>query len=257
MNDYAQQQVEVAIGDALDSKVDKVQGKGLSTNDFTDILKGKLDDMPNLEKVDSRELDGMISDSDEGFYVADGPGGPLLVEVYKDGATVYQWAIEPHSGHILVRTYNAQAISPAWSEFTDAYADKQDTLTFDNVPTANSSNPMKSGGVKTAIDAKQDIIRTLTVSVDNNTGTPSGTASVSGSTISFRFRNLKGATGAQGEQGVQGERGPKGDTGVTGDASSLAIIHGIDKTTSYAATDVCGADAAQALLNEIEGGFYY
>ena len=121
MNDYAQQQVEVAIGDALDSKVDKVQGKGLSTNDFTDILKGKLDDMPNLKKVDSRELDGMISDSDEGFYVADGPGGPLLVEVYKDGATVYQWAVEPHSGHILVRTYNAQAISPAWSEFTDAY----------------------------------------------------------------------------------------------------------------------------------------
>jgi hypothetical protein len=56
---------------------------------------------------------------------------------------------------------------------------------------------------------------------------------------------------------VQGPQGPKGDTGVSGDASSLAIIHGIDKTTSYAATDVCGADAAQALLNAIEGGFYY
>jgi hypothetical protein len=56
---------------------------------------------------------------------------------------------------------------------------------------------------------------------------------------------------------VQGPQGPKGDTGVTGDASSLAIIHGIDKTSSYGTTDVCGADAAQALLNEIEGGFYY
>lgn len=30
---------------------------------------------------------------------------------------------------------------------------KQDTLTFDDVPTANSNNPVKSGGVKSAIDA--------------------------------------------------------------------------------------------------------
>lgn len=31
-------------------------------------------------------------------------------------------------------------------------ASKQDTLTFDDVPTANSNNPVKSGGIKTAID---------------------------------------------------------------------------------------------------------
>ena len=66
-----------------------------------------------------------------------------------------------------------------------------------------------------------------------------------------------GATGAQGPQGVQGPQGPKGDTGVTGDASSLAIIHGIDATTSYQTTDVAGADAVQAILNSMEGGFYY
>ena len=152
----------------------------------------------------------------------------------------------------------ATAVQPA--AMSTALAAKQDTLTFDNAPTANSNNPVKSGGVKTAIDAKQDTISTVNVTVDNNTGTPSGSASVSGSTLSLSFQNLKGATGKQGPQGiqgVQGVQGPKGDTGVTGDASSLAIIHGIDKTTSYATTDVCGADAAQALLNEIEGGFYY
>ena len=31
---------------------------------------------------------------------------------------------------------------------------KQDSLTFDDAPTANSNNPVKSGGVKTALDAK-------------------------------------------------------------------------------------------------------
>lgn len=30
---------------------------------------------------------------------------------------------------------------------------KQDALTFDTAPTANSANPVTSGGVKTALDA--------------------------------------------------------------------------------------------------------
>lgn len=37
----------------------------------------------------------------------------------------------------------------------------QSELTFDNAPTANSNNPVKSGGVKTALDAKQDTISDL------------------------------------------------------------------------------------------------
>ena len=36
---------------------------------------------------------------------------------------------------------------------TAALAGKQDTLTFDDVPTDGSNNPVKSGGVKSAIDA--------------------------------------------------------------------------------------------------------
>ena len=39
------------------------------------------------------------------------------------------------------------------SELDTALSGKQDTLTFDDVPTANSNNPVKSGGVKSAIDA--------------------------------------------------------------------------------------------------------
>ena len=39
---------------------------------------------------------------------------------------------------------------------TEALDAKQDTLTFDNLPTAGSSNPVTSGGIKNALDAKQD-----------------------------------------------------------------------------------------------------
>lgn len=40
---------------------------------------------------------------------------------------------------------------------------KQDTLTFDNAPTENSTNPVKSGGVYTAINGKQDAFQVQTL----------------------------------------------------------------------------------------------
>ena len=42
------------------------------------------------------------------------------------------------------------------TEVDTALANKQDTLTFDNAPTASSNNPVKSGGVYTALASKQD-----------------------------------------------------------------------------------------------------
>ena len=50
-------------------------------------------------------------------------------------------------------------------------------------------------------------IDTVEVTVDSSTGTPSGTGSVSGSTLSLSFHNLKGETGLQGIQGPQGNPG--------------------------------------------------
>lgn len=47
---------------------------------------------------------------------------------------------------------------------------KQDTLTFDNAPTANSNNPVKSGGVKTYVDAK--VSGATTISTTSTTTAP-------------------------------------------------------------------------------------
>lgn len=112
------------------------------------------------------------------------------------------------------------------------------------------------------ISGKQDTISSVTVAVDDNTGTPAGSVTFANNTLAFSFQNLKGPQGIQGIQGpqgiqgVQGERGPKGDTGITGDASSLAVIHGVDTTTSYTAIDVAGADAVQDILKML-GTVYY
>lgn len=49
-----------------------------------------------------------------------------------------------------------QAFSDIETDVNNILNTKQDTLTFDDIPTADSTNPVTSGGVKTALDAKAD-----------------------------------------------------------------------------------------------------
>ena len=63
-----------------------------------------------------------------------------------------------------------------------ALSGKQNTLTFDDNPTENSSNPVKSGGVYTALSGKQNTltasgnikIENNTISITSGTSTPDG-----------------------------------------------------------------------------------
>ena len=55
----------------------------------------------------------------------------------------------------------ADDVQEAVDELNAAINDKQDTLTFDNTPTAGSSNPVTSEGIKSAIDTKQDTLTVL------------------------------------------------------------------------------------------------
>ena len=79
-------------------------------------------------------------------------------------------------------------------------------------------------------------ITTVTVTADNNTGTPSATGSVNGNTLTLDFKNLKGDKGEQGPKGdtgatgAQGEQGPQGPAGVglTGTASSITALAGTE-----------------------------
>ena len=113
--------------------------------------------------------------------------------------------------------------------------------------------------LESKLQQKQDEITTVTVNVDNSTGIPSGSASMSGSTLSLNFSSIKGEkgdTGEQGIQGVQGERGPVGANGVTTNAT-IAIVTGIDTTTQYDSTkDVASAEAVQDILKML-GTVYY
>lgn len=72
----------------------------------------------------------------------DYPEGQTWTWVYNQTPSVPVLTFEESENHI--------GLSAAYA---DLKTNKQDTLTFDDVPTANSNNPVKSGGVKSAIDA--------------------------------------------------------------------------------------------------------
>ena len=53
----------------LAEKVDKVSGKGLSTNDFEDAYKDLLDQLPNIKIINSTSKDGFGLELEEGLYL--------------------------------------------------------------------------------------------------------------------------------------------------------------------------------------------
>lgn len=75
-----------------------------------------------------------------------------------------QGAVVPVSGDYSAKkiTFSNITSGLAATDLQDAVdelaSEKQDTLTFDNTPTQNSNNPVKSGGVYTALQGKQDTL---------------------------------------------------------------------------------------------------
>lgn len=61
----------IDLKEQIDDKVDKVSGKGLSTNDFTTAEKTKLDDLAEIKSIGT----GLALDSSTGELIATGGGG--------------------------------------------------------------------------------------------------------------------------------------------------------------------------------------
>jgi hypothetical protein len=92
-------------------------------------------------------------------YKFNGTAWAFEYELNNSGFTSAQWAAL-NSGITsgLVGKLNAL---PTNDELTLALAGKQDVLTFDNTPTENSNNPVKSGGVYAADKALSDAIEAI------------------------------------------------------------------------------------------------
>lgn len=112
-------------------------GKGLSTNDFTTDEKNKLAGIAAGAEVNV-QADWSVTSSSSDAFIKNKPSIPAASSTAPkmDGTaavgTGTTWARADH-----VHPHDTS---------------KQDTLTFDSTPTANSSNPVTSAGVKTYVD---------------------------------------------------------------------------------------------------------
>lgn len=81
--DAIKQEIYAEIDPKLDNKVEKEQGKGLSTNDFTNILKEKLE---NLENYNDEEIRNLLNGSLKGVNYTASNG--VLTFTKNDGSTL-------------------------------------------------------------------------------------------------------------------------------------------------------------------------
>lgn len=106
----------VDLSTPFGDKVDKVNGKGLSTNDYTTEDKTKLGNLPTADHL-AQQLGGKANDN------------AVIKSISVNGGIPQT----PNNGNVNV-------VVP--------------TVVLDDAPTAGSDNGVKSGGVKTALDAK-------------------------------------------------------------------------------------------------------
>ena len=144
------------IATELNKKVDKITGKVLSTNDYTN------DDKAEVAKIKDKQ-NKLIYDE---VPTADSTNSVTSGVIYK---TVNGLA-ESFNEVIETKVDKEENKGLSTNDYTNEekaevakVKDKQDILTFDDVPTVDSNNPVKSSGIKTAIN---DIKIELSTEID-------------------------------------------------------------------------------------------
>lgn len=142
------------------------------------------------------------------------PGRPFKFTRTDETGTIYYVTVGTNNVWSSGSVALAPKASPALTGTPTAPTAPEGTNTTQIATTAFVQKAVEGAGGGSDID-------TVQVTVDNNTGTPSATGSVSGSTLILDFHNLKGATGPQGPKGDTGETGPQGPAGAAGAAAGF------------------------------------
>ena len=105
--------------------------------------------------------------------------------------------------------------------------------------------------VQQKVDAAK--ITSADISVDGGSGTPSGSAGVSGNKLVIALHNIKGEKGDTGEPGATGPQGPQGDSfQPIEDVSGLVLAHTIGQDNTKAMSQKGVTDAIYDNLDEVE-----
>lgn len=138
---------EAALQSALAGKADKAStlaGYGISDAYTKSEVDGKIqakDSLPSQE-------------GNQGKFLSTN-GTNAAWEALPDASSIAKGIVKISSDGEL-STGTSTTVVPNVKQLTDELAKKQNTLTFDETPTSDSSNPVKSSGVFTALSNKAD-----------------------------------------------------------------------------------------------------
>ena len=188
-------------------------------------ITGDIADQTDLQ--DELDLKANIADLGSMAEVNDAPSDGLEY-VRKNG----DWAVSSGGGGGGDATWGS--ITGTLSNQTDlqsALNAKQNTLTFDTTPTAASTNPVTSGGIKTALDAKAN---------SADLGTMAEVDDVSSSNnVAYGRRNAAWYD-LDGRYYTESEM----DTALSAKANNSILADAFSPSTTYAIGDYCIADGA-------------
>jgi hypothetical protein len=244
----------------------QIKNNELPESNTHSLVGGQLVDMVEKQKEDSERIDN-VSKSHKGYFQT----LEQLKAKYptpKEGETA--WVGEPYPGNVY------DVVDGAWHDTgvpanegggsgTSNYNDLENKPSIGNVSLEGNKTLDELGiASKQEVEKKQDAISQVNVTVDDAVGTPSGSATVSGSTLNIDLKNLKGKPGEPGKAGEDGPantltigtvtlsesteearaeitgaaphqtlnitlpRGMQGNSGVTGDTSDIVVVNDLN-----------------------------
>ncbi len=122
-------------------------------------------DIEAVDETQNDKINDLYNQIDDGTIITTGNMAEQITKV----------------GTVSSGTWQGSAIADAYIASASKWDGKQDKLTFDTAPTANSSNPVTSGGIKTAIDTVAAIAqgKTNTYVIDCSDTSVSGNSNAS------------------------------------------------------------------------------
>lgn len=137
--------ISTATQSALDLKVDKVSGKGLSTNDFDATEKGKLDGLANIKSIGS----GLTLNSSTGELTATGTT-VTIDDAMSDSSTnpVQNKVITAALGDKISKSNTTGLVKNDGTIDTNSYAEKVTSATSGNLAGLDASGNLTDSGYK-------------------------------------------------------------------------------------------------------------
>lgn len=268
----------------------QIKNNELPESNTHSLVGGQLVDMVEKQKEDSERIDN-VSKPHKGYFQT----LEQLKAKYptpKEGETA--WVGEPYPGNVY------DVVDGAWHDTgvpanegsgsgTSNYNDLENKPSIGNV-SLEGNKTLDELGIpsKQEVKGKQDAISQVNVTVNDAEGTPSGSASVSGSTLNINLENIKGRPGEAGPANtltigtvtpsdspdeakaeITGKapnqilnltlpRGQQGNSGVTGDISAIVVVNDLNGGESeVGAIKVLAAEQGKVLNAKIEDARYF